>query len=359
MRHRRTITIPLQSILLMGFMLTTTAFSQEKEKKKWEFSWEDLIADTLELQLPEDSTFVPPEVTLAVRDNRPLRGQAVGIKQTKKYRYIPVDQYLVLKAPLAEVMAPYLPIDSAGTTDTLLIDNISIWYDHKPWFQSGWLLNGYTRLVDEHGRTILDWQWEERIKKDKRKEKLEVTLGRLMDNWMTTQGDALTAAPLKAGRSPYPYRRQFLLQVDTIVLLDGYILDWRANLDFPTDQAARYVRGKPGLVIYYRRSSKHESVGMGGRQQQWYFRPRPGWLGRVNFTWRMGANNFNTDKFDYIDYWNILMVNVGLAASLEYRPPYHKGLYAGLGLHQHINILPEIIPRLETGLVLTAGVVLP
>jgi hypothetical protein len=341
-------------------MLTTAAYPQEKEKKKkWEFSWEDLIADTLELQLPVDSTFIPPEITLRIRDNRPAPGSVVGIKQTTKYRYIPVDQFLSLTKPLVEVMAPYLPEDSTLTGDTLLVDNIFIWYDGKPWFHRGWMLNGYSRLIDDQGGTVLDWQWEQRIKKDKRKEKLEVTLGRLMDKWMSAQGDALTAAPPSVGRSPHPYRRQFLFQVDTIVLPDGYILDWRVTLDFPADQAARYIRGKPGLGIYYRKSSKHESVGMGGKQQQWYFRPRPAWLGRVNLTWRMGANNFNTDKFDYMDYWNILMVNVGLAASLEYRPPYHKGLYAGVGIHQNINVLPDVIPTFETGFIITAGVVLP
>ncbi|MFC1548068.1 hypothetical protein ACFL5M_06035, partial [Candidatus Neomarinimicrobiota bacterium] len=141
-------------VLLLGLMLTATAYPQEKEKKKkWEFSWADLIADTLELQLPVDSTFIPPEITLRIRDNRPVAGPVVGIKQTTKYRYIPVDQYLALQEPLAEVMAPYLPADSTQSGDTLLVDNIFIWYDSKPWFHRGWMLNGYTRLLDEQGGT--------------------------------------------------------------------------------------------------------------------------------------------------------------------------------------------------------------
>jgi hypothetical protein len=346
--------------LLAGALLLSTAWSQEKaeKEKKWIFSWSQFISDTLVIKPPVDSTFVPPETTMTVVDNRPDPGPVIGVKQIKKWRYIPVDQFLVLEEPLADILSRHMPADTAHTDASVVIDNLTIWYDGKPWFLQGWILNAYTRLVNADGTTIRDWQWEHRIKK-KRKREPEVSIGLLVDEWTRTHGRAVQEYHPFSRLSPYRYRRQLMVRMDTILMPDGYILDTRATLDFPADQVRRYVRGAPGMGIYYRKSSRHESVAIGGKHHQWYLRLRPAWLARLNLAFRFGANNFNTDKFDYIDWWNIFLVNFSLTETLEYHPVYHQGLYAGLGLHLSANALPEIIPRFEAGLLLTVGVLLP
>ncbi|UCD39074.1 MAG: hypothetical protein JSW54_06230 [Fidelibacterota bacterium] len=368
--------------LLAGTLLLSSAWSQEKDKKNWDFSWTQFISDTLVIEPPVDSTFVPPEITMVVRDNRPDPGPVIGIKQIKKWRYIPVDQYLTLEEPLADLLGRHLPADTTLADASVVIDNLSIWYDGKPWFLQGWTLNAYTRLVNADGTTLRDWQWEHRIKK-KRKRKAEVSIGMLVDEWTKAHGQVLQKDRPVIRVSPYRYRRQLMVWVDTILMPDGYIFDTRVAIDFPADQASHYIRGAPGMGIYYRRSSRHESVAIGGKHHQWYWRPRPAWLGRFNLAYRLGANNFNTDKFDYIDWRNIFLVNLGLTAALEYRPPYYKGLYAGIGIHQSISLMPgliqiarfvndtvlgstaaiaplqEIISPYETGLAITVGVLLP
>ncbi len=323
-----------------------------------DFTFSKFVADTLVINLPEDSSLIAADMPLRVVDYRETPGPFLGIRQIKKWKYIPVDQYLVLPESLSAALGRRLPADFTRPSDTLVIDNISLWYDDSPLFLNGWTLNGRTRLVDGEGATLSDWQWEHRVKK-KRKQKAEDAIGRLVGDWMEAQGKALHAELPPATTSPYRYRRQLMFRVDTIILLDGYILDGRLSLDFPADQLDRYIRGAPGMSIYYRKSSQHESIAVSCQEQQWLIRLSPSWLGRLNFTYRVGANSFNPDEFDYVDWWNIFLINVGLTAAVEYRPRYHKGLFAGAGLHQAINVLPEVVPRYATGLLLTAGVVLP
>ncbi|MFB0517132.1 MAG: hypothetical protein ACETWG_11100 [Candidatus Neomarinimicrobiota bacterium] len=337
--------------LLLSILLLSTAYSQK-------LSWSQFIADTLVINLPVDSNLAAPEVQLPVLDSRESPGPLLGIRQIKKWRYIPVDQYMVLEKPLAEMLSQRLPAVAGQPDATLVIDNIYIWYDGSPMFHTGWSLNGYTRLIADDSTTIRDWQWEHRVKK-KRKQKIEDVIGRLVEDWMQAQQLALQEDLSVRPTMPYRYRRQLAFWVDTIILPDGLILDGRLTLNYPADQQATYVRGAPGMGIYYRKSSRHESVAIGGNHLQWYRRLHPAWLGRLNFAYRFGANNYNTDKFDYIDWWNIFLINFGFTAALEYRPVYHKGLFAGVGLHQSINVLPEVVPRFATGLLLTVGIILP
>ncbi|MBA7704659.1 MAG: hypothetical protein GH143_00990 [Calditrichaeota bacterium] len=340
-------------IILVCTVLVTGAYSQES-------GWSRFIADTLVVNLPEDSTLTAPELPLQVRDDRETPGPVLGIRQIKKWRYIPVDQYLVLPEPLSAALVKCLPIDITRPGDTLVIDNISLWYDGSPLFLQGWTLNGRTRLVDGGGAIVRDWQWEHRVKK-KRKQKPEDAIGRLMGEWMSAQAKALNEDISIHEVSPYRYRRQLLFRVDTIILPDGYILDGRLSLDFPADQLDRYIRGAPGMSIYYRKSSRHQDYSHRCKEQRWLIRLSTSWLGRLNCSFRVGGNSYNPDKFDYVDWCNILLVNIGLIAAVEYRPRYHKGLFADAGLHQSINVLPlpEVVPRYETGLLLTVGVVLP
>ena len=345
--------LPFLLTALVCAVLVSSASAQD-------LTFSRFIADTLVINLPEDSTLTAPELPLQVRDDRETPGPVLGIRQIKKWFYIPVDQYLSLPESLSAALGGHLPADLIRPGDTLVIDNISLWYDGSPLFLQGWTLNGRTRLVDSEGATIRDWQWEHRVKK-KRKQKTEDAIGRLVGEWMSAQARALNEDQPARGFSPYRYRRQLMFWVDTIILPDGYILNGHLSLDFPADQLDRYIRGAPGMELYYRKSSRHESIAVGCEQQQWLLRLRPSWLGRLNLSFRIGGNSFNTDRFDYVDWWNILLVNVGLTTAVEYHPKYHKGLFAGIGLHQSINVLPlpDIVPPYVIGLLLTVGVVLP
>lgn len=341
-------------VLIRFFILALLASSVHAQA--WD--WSRFIADTLVIQLPVDSNHVDTASLIQVMDNRETPGPVLGIRQVKKWRYIPVDQYFVLKEPLAEALTRYLPERPMPPETTLVIDNITIWYDGSPMFFAGWTLNGYTQLVDVEGTAIRDWQWEFRLKK-KRKRKTEESIGILMGWWMKAQGDTLSSPLPEYPVSPRRYRRQMIVQLDQVILPDGYLVDARLSLKFPPDQMYTYIRGAPGMGIYYRKSSRHESIAFGGRHVQSYRRWHSDWLGRLDAAYRIGGNNFNPNKFDSVDWWNIFMLQFSLTFTVEYHPRYLKGLFAGAGAFQAINVLPTVIPRYETGLLLTLGVVLP
>jgi len=343
--------------ILRGIFLSLAIGLSHSNALAFKFSWSELISDTLYVSTYADSLAPTEFPAIQVRDERGDPPTIIGIQQTKKWNYIPVDQYIALNEPLAIQLSRFLQKYQVRGDQTLVIDNLSVWYDASPIFDAARTLNGYTRLVDSSGKTIRDWQWELREKKV-RKQKVEDNIGILLNKWMIAQTEALERKP--SGEllvSPFRYRRQMVPWFDLVGLRDGYIVIAHLMLDYPADQMPKYIRGSPG--IFYRKSSRHESIAIGGKDQQWYFRLNPSWLGRLNTTVRVGFNNFNPDKYDFVDFWNIMLVNLSFNASIEYRPVYHRGIFVGAGLYQGINILPTVVKTLETGLMFSMGVVLP
>ncbi len=143
-----------------------------------------------------------------------------------------------------------------------------------------------------------------------------------------------------------------------VILSDGsYIIDGRFSLPYPIDQQQTYNASIPGM--YYRRGKYHESIAIGGKDYQHYTRLSDRWVLRQNGIFRFGFNSFDADYFGYVHWKNLFLINVGLTASIEYRPPYLKGFFWGAGLHATYNILPDVVAQSAAGLLITAGVMLP
>jgi len=142
-----------------------------------------------------------------------------------------------------------------------------------------------------------------------------------------------------------------------IFFTDGYAINAHFTLDFPADQESKWVRGSPGL--FYRQSDIHESIAIGGKDQHWFQRISPSWITQVSGTYRFGFNNFERGHFDHLEYYNLFLLNLSAQASIEYRPVYHRGVFGGLGIYAGYNILPDVIPQTEIGLLLRVGVMLP
>ncbi|MFH1851523.1 MAG: hypothetical protein ABIA75_04195 [Candidatus Neomarinimicrobiota bacterium] len=323
----------------------------------WGFDWwiTDFIADSVTVSVPGDSNFAPSLIRI-VEDHRDLPGRLLGIGSRKKLRYIPVDQYYILNQPLADLCDYHfkeVPIDSGYR---LVIDNLTFWYDRNGIFTKGDKLNGYTKLIDGADVVVADWQWEYRQRKRRKQEPAEL-MGQLLTVWLADQRAVLEQPLTDAMIAPRPYRRQLTIWTDVIRLGDGYILDNRLALAFPDDETNRSSSGVRGL--YYRKSALHESASLGGPDQQWYFRFRESWRLRIGISIRFGFNTINDKMFDNVDWWNIFMINTGAVTAVEYRPRYWRGVFAGAGIYQQLNLLPDLIDRYEFGTLLTIGINLP
>ena len=318
----------------------------------------EFIADTLMISLPLDSLCAENDSTASVHiiDDRGIPGNQLGIRQITKWKYIPVDQYLLLRRPLSELLYCRLQQEGIADSGTLHIKALQLWSDSKPVLGKGRKLNVYTTYSDPQGNIAGDRIWE-LTQKAERKQKDAEVVAILLERWIEQQAQAIRQHDFRQNIYPHLYRRQFLSWSNVILMRDGYALDVHLTLDYPADQFRRYVRGSPGM--YYRRSSRHESIAVGGKDQHWYFRLNRRWLGRLNVTARMGFNSFDADYFGHVDYWNLLFLNIGAGAVLEYRPVYLKGIFGGLGIYQSFNILPDNINRYEIGLAISLGVLLP
>jgi hypothetical protein len=174
---------------------------------------------------------------------------------------------------------------------------------------------------------------------------------------MRQQSRALSQGDFNPEFYPHLYRRQFMTWYDLIIFGNGFGLNAHLTLDFPADQEEHWVRGAPG--IYYRQGRHHETISIGGPDQHWFWRLNEKLLVKINATYRFGFNNFDRDHYGHLEIWNLFYTGITSHAALEYRPVYHRGLYAGIGLFQSFQVLPEVLPMCELGASLTLGLLLP
>jgi len=319
-------------------------------------SLQGFVADTLVIELPYDTLVCNQEQMLAVRDERNLDQQIVGIRETEKWKVIPVDQYLALQYPLNRSFKCQFRVDSVTYPGYLVIKELTLWQANQAVFSKGLMLNAYTQLLNAQAELITDWLWELRSQAAGGKPAGQVESA-LLTRWIKAQSEAIKKKAYHSTTYPFTYRRTLHSWCDYILLSDGFIINGHLTLYYPAGRAHRFVRGSPG--IYYRYASKWESLAIGGYDQHWYFRLNNRFLARLNTTLRIGVNNFDGSHFRHVDYWNILLVNLGFTASMEYRPLFSKGLWVGLGGHLSYNILPDNVRQFAPGLLLTLGLKLP
>ncbi|MBN2281591.1 MAG: hypothetical protein JXQ65_13500 [Candidatus Marinimicrobia bacterium] len=332
------------------FVVVSGLFSQIKPLDR-------LIFENLIISMPCDSLVTPNK--LHIIDQRKFKPNTLGITQINKYKYIPIDQYLVLNHEVADFLSYKIEADSVKLDHQLVVENLTLWEDNKPVFNRAKVLNGYSFLLDENNQKIKNWMWDIRIKNNQKLE-IEENIAHLFDHWLNAQRDSLNFLNFNTPIYPYRFRRVLESWFDFVVLPDGFLIDGNLTLDFPRNHKNNWFLGSAGM--YYRKFSYHESFSIGGFDQHWYKRISAALIWRNNTTLRIGVNSFNHDRFDHVDYWNIIMVNLGLSSSLEYRPKFFRGLFLGGGLYMNVNGLPYIpdkIKIVEPGLFITLGVCLP
>lgn len=130
----------------------------------WRSKIPNLILDTLAVPLASDSLEVPP--LNGIVDARTEGGNYLTTRQKLKLgNYIPVDERIVLSDSLSILLGKSLAADSVTLSGRLVVDHLSLWFDRSLSRKGEWVLNGYTRLEKEDGKTHHDWQWEVREEK--------------------------------------------------------------------------------------------------------------------------------------------------------------------------------------------------
>ena len=314
------------------------------------------ISDTLYIQVSQDSSLDVSSSQIQVVDSRAVHGSILGIRQTKKYKFIPVDQYLAMDQSLTDLYKAQFLRDSLDLAGTLHISRLILWTDNSAVLQKGLCLNAYSTFHDTLDRRVSDWIWEIRVKRE-RKEKDADYLSRVVQELLGKQSQALLERDFYPDFYPYLFRRQLMTWSEFIYFKDGYAVNVHFTLDFPPDQESAWKRGSPGL--FYRKSDIHESIAISGKDQIWYRRLSQTLITQASGTFRFGFNNFEGGHIDHLEYQNLIYLNLSGQASIEYRPVYHKGLYGGLGIYTGYNILPDVIPQTELGLLIRVGVLLP
>ena len=339
-------------LILLIIIISSQLFGQIKQL-------DNLIFENLIIYTPYDSLITKSPKTSVIIDTRNQKFNTLGITQIKKYKYIPIDQYLVLNHDIADFLDYKIQQDSIKIPNKLVIEKFSLWNDTKSVFGKSRVLSAYSYLTDENNQKIKEWQWEIR-NKDKKKLEPEENISAIFDKWLIAQTDSLKLPKQTLQLSLYKYRRIFNSWFDFIILPDGYIINGNLTLNFPKDHQTSWFFGSPG--IYYRKSQYHESITVNGFDQHWIQRISPTLIWRNNTTLRIGINSFNRKEFSHIDIWNIFMVNLGMSTSIEYRPNFYRGVFFGGGLYLNVNglpYIPEKIKIIEPGVLMTIGITLP
>lgn len=285
----------------------------------------------------------------------------LGVTQINKYFFIPVDQHIVIDNSIQKCLKHQLRKDSVKFDNLLVVDNLTLWYDSKSFLNKSYVINGHS-YIEKENTPVKEWYWEVRRKKKWHESKKD-NLSLLFAKWLAVQSDSLANLKINNNISPIKlirYRRVLKSWSDFILLQDGYIINANLTLDFPKDHFKGSVFGSGGL--YYRKSSYMQSFGISTWDQHWLIRFNRLINIRMNANFRVGLNKLNCEKFKNPEVQNLLMVNCGLSAAIQYQPVNNRGIFLGLGPYLNINGLPDIpdkIKTLEPGFLFIIGLRLP
>lgn len=287
---------------------------------------------------------------------------STGLQRLKKvflklvYRYIPIDIVYEVDQPIAELFGDTSASNGDSTRNSLVINHLDFWYDKTLPKKSRRILNAQTQLKSPTGEILNEWEWDIHIKRNK-KEKLGPFSGRILEQWVNDQHAAIQASIINP-ISPYPYERMLIGRSDIAILTNGYLVDWRISFAYSKDQINRYRRGLPGFGFTYQKTIRFETFGVGESGKQEIKRLNNRFIGRLTYGYRWGTVRYDWDKFDNLkgEYWPF--VKLMATVNAEYRPQFHQGVFAGIGIYQGLNVWPKIIPLSETGLLLSIGVML-
>ena len=94
--------------ILRGIFLGLAIGLSYSNALAFKFSWSELISDTLYVSTYADSLAPTEFPAIQVSDERGYPPTILGVQQTKKWNYIPVDQYIALNEPLATQLSGFL-----------------------------------------------------------------------------------------------------------------------------------------------------------------------------------------------------------------------------------------------------------
>ena len=136
----------------------------------------------------------------------------------------------------------------------------------------------------------------------------------------------------------------------------------------PCWNTGHYERGIP--AFYFRQGPFYQTVAIERMTKLWYHRFNEKTLFRTTVTGRFGFNGYDHTQFEYLNLVNIFNLGATVSSVLEYRPPYHKGIFFGAGFQAGINFISALddiksssklkeggvpLDTFELGVILTIG----
>ncbi|MCK5519650.1 MAG: hypothetical protein KAI81_00935, partial [Candidatus Marinimicrobia bacterium] len=230
-----------------------------------DFHPDDLKIDTLLIEINDSLLNNIYPVEIEIQDLRKQGPDIIDIHQTKKIKYIPVDQLVISQPRLDSLILAKIDSHAVLTEGILRIQHLSLWYDSRPYFKKGHKLNVYSVFNSTDGKIHKDWLWEISLKK-KRKEKNKDYFRRMLLELAEKQAKELNNIST-IDLYPYNYRRQILSWSDFILYPNAWGLNVHFTIDYPAGRMDIYERGSPG--IFYYKSKDVENISMGGKHQSW------------------------------------------------------------------------------------------
>ena len=312
-----------------------------------------IIADTILITLPADNTIFLQNQNLLFVDERGLSSRLLCVHETKKFM-LPVDLYIVLDSPLENHLKRYATRLGINEKGTLIVKKLDIWYDTGPFISKRYVLNAYAILKDTSGEIISNWTWEITTKPEKNKTRV---YSKLTDLFLQNQMQAIKDKNYNRVIYPYLYKRNLTLWVEYILFPMGYAVIPHIMLYYPEGHKKDFVRASK--LIYYRKAENFESIAINGMNQRWYHRLNEKFLLTLSTNVNIGINSINSDRVKRTKYYNILLFNALVGASIEFNRYHQRGIIGGMGIFLQVNFLPTLADNLEPGAGIHIGYIIP
>jgi len=312
-----------------------------------------LVQDTLSVSIQSKNQKAKLVVPVRFHDKRDAFRKFIGKDETTHFVFIPVDQLIYTRKPLAEEIASTLKRDPDNQTDVRLdLDIRYFWVSEKsssllyPHYQLNAVFSVYKTMENQQSEYVGDLVYDTYSYKPVWESNKRKGFSRVLTKWQGqfvedinqfTHKNSLENKHLPDNLHSSVWDRNplnMLGECDVMVGSDFYLTDFQVW--FSDREADSWFIRSGGYNLRYRNMKQYEAIEIGLSIDRLYYRLNPGFLFALQSNLMVGINRWkDMDTADHTLY-DILCADLSLSQSIQYNPLDKNSLIIGAGIYEEI-----------------------
>ena len=326
-----------------------------------------LLPDTIYVDFHADSLLPLSGITISeIIDTRNENPNFVRYGTKRKFLFIPVDQEVYTRHPLAEEIGQNLiDITDSGPSYALEIQKFEI-EKQKGRISSSTLLSADLVLHEKLDDTLIymgTFYYDYLYSPEARRETLTEQTENLLSRWHSDFKLDLVTSRAKYSGEDKPVYNNFLTdpQIKSLYLNTSlavfYGISWwgiQGEVFFSRPET-RSINHYWAGIVRYNNNEDYESLAIGRKSEHFYLRRNDKWLFDVDLNILIGLCKWRNVDDNDVKLYQVFDFELSSIQSIQYNLVNSKGLFFRMGIAENFLYVIDKNPKFQIGAILAIG----